>query len=71
VPGASKDARYDHDGIGCALSSHSTMTRGQALKRLTLAEALKRGDLEAFVGLFLVMPSYRIALNVGQGDKRE
>ena len=52
VPGASKDARWDHDGIGCALSSHSIMTRGQALKEPfdpTLAEALASGDLEAFI----------------------
>jgi hypothetical protein len=49
VPGASKDARYDQLGSGCALSSHSIMTRGQRLARLTLADALRRGELDRFV----------------------
>lgn len=49
MPAASKDARYDHDGIGCALSSHSIMTRGQAVARVTLSAALASGDLEAFI----------------------
>jgi len=48
VPGASNDARKDQAGIGCALSSHSTITRGQSLERLTLAEALATGRVEAF-----------------------
>jgi len=35
--------------MGWALSSHSIMTRGQALVRLTLREAIARGDLEPFI----------------------
>lgn len=37
---ASKDARYDQSGIGCALSFNSIMTKGQEVERLTLSEAL-------------------------------
>lgn len=49
VPGASNDARKVHVGMGWALSSHSTMTRGQALERVTLSAALASGDLEPFI----------------------
>lgn len=34
--------------MGCALSSHSIITRGQELERLTLAEALRDGRLADF-----------------------
>ncbi len=49
VPTASNDDRNDQAEIGCALSSHSIMTRGRALVRITLREALVIGDFEPFI----------------------
>lgn len=53
APGASKDARYAHPGIGWALSSHSIKTSGQevTLALLTLSTALQEGRLEEFADL--------------------
>lgn len=49
VPGHTKSARWVQLGIGCALSSHSIRTRGQALDRLTLSEALDADRLGDFI----------------------
>lgn len=35
--------------MGWALSSHSIITKGQAVERVTLSEALASGDLEPFI----------------------
>lgn len=53
VPDGSNDARCAHPGMGWALSSHSTITRGQeaALAELSLSRALREGRVAEFAEL--------------------
>ena len=68
MPEASKDDRKDQDGIGCALSCHSIMTRGHDVPRLLMPHCM--ADARTWVKEITPSNKLSIAWLIADGEIR-